>query len=131
MRHVTYALAVLTILTGCDAAKELENVGVQEQQPVALVFQSGYQVMVGGKSVPIFGTEACTSAVGFKRAMIGHAPEPIEGERTCVVIRPDTKSVNVLVGFGSSSQMETWVVERRGEKTMLWRSDGSLVLPSN
>lgn len=130
MRHITFALAALTLLAGCGAEKELESGSVQEQQPVAFVFQSGYQVMIGGKPVPIFGTESCTSAVGFKRTMIGHAPEPIEGERTCVVIRPDSKSVNVMVGVGKPSQMETWIVERRGERTMFWRSDGSRVLPS-
>lgn len=48
-----------------------------------------------------------------------------EGQHACVVISPDTKSVDVLVGFPDSPARETWIVERDGDRTMLQRADGS------
>ncbi|HGY2474936.1 TPA: hypothetical protein ACNU8V_006424 [Pseudomonas aeruginosa] len=123
MKTVFLALAAITLLAGCDAAKEAMNQVVKEQQPMTLVFQSGYKMLVGGKPAPVFGTDECPKADKFMKAIFG--PEPDEGQRACVVIAPDTSSIDVLVGFADGPKRETWTVERDGDRTMLRRADGS------
>lgn len=126
MKHVALALALALSVSGCDAVKELgETVAktVPDHAPMTLVFQSGYKMLVGGKPAPIFGTDECPKADKFLKVLFG--PEPDEGQRACVVIAPDTTSVDVLVGFAGGPARETWTVERDGNRTMLRRADGS------
>ena len=52
-------------------------------------------------------------------------PDPNAEQRACVVVAPDTSSVDVLVGFADGPARETWTVERDGNRTMLRRADGS------
>ena len=134
MKSIILALAALTILSGCDAANDAISQIVKEEQPMTLVFNAGYKVQLGGKVVPIFGNDVCPSADKLMRLLFG--PEPDEGQRSCVVVAPETETVNVLVGSVDRPMQEewiaeTWAVERDGEKTMLRRADGSYVLPAN
>lgn len=134
MKSFILALAALTILSGCDAANDAISQIVKEDQPMTLVFNAGYKVQLDGKVVPIFGNDVCPSADKLMRLLFG--PEPDEGQRSCVVVAPETKTVNVLVGSVDRPMQEawiaeTWAVERDGEKTMLRRADGSYVLPAN
>ena len=126
MKNVFFALVITTLLAGCDAANDLvTKIASEEQKPMTLVFNSGYMAQVGGKAVPIFGTDECPAADKFMKVMFG--PEPDEGQRACVVVAPESKTVNVLVGGGSSPKPEVWTVERDGNRTMLRRADGSYV----
>jgi len=134
LKSFILALAALTILSGCDAANDAISQIVKEDQPMTLVFNAGYKVQLDGKVVPIFGNDVCPSADKLMRLLFG--PEPDEGQRSCVVVAPETKTVNVLVGSVDRPMQEawiaeTWAVERDGEKTMLRRADGSYVLPAN
>ncbi|MFU4920766.1 hypothetical protein ACM7Z6_13380 [Pseudomonas aeruginosa] len=125
MKNTLFAVAALTLLAGCDAAKDAMSEIIKEEQPMTLVFPAGYMAQVGGNAVPIFGTDPCPSADKYMKLLFG--PEPDEGQRACVVVSPETQTVNVLVGGGERPELETWTVERDGDRTMLRREDGSYV----
>ncbi|WP_427121379.1 hypothetical protein [Pseudomonas aeruginosa] len=129
MKNTLFAVAALALLAGCDAAKEAITEIVKEEQPMTLVFPAGYMAQVGGKAVPIFGADPCPSADKYMKVLFG--PEPDEGQRVCVVVAPESKTVNVLVGGGERPELETWTVERDGNRTMLRRADGSYVAEAN
>jgi len=134
MKSVFFSAIALTLLAGCDAANEAMSKIVKEEQPITLVLNAGTKVQLDGKVVPIFGNDKCPSADKFMRVLFG--PEPDEGQRSCVVIAPESQTINVLVGgddrpLQENWLVETWAVERDGDKTMLRRADGTYVLPTN
>ncbi|MGG2621668.1 hypothetical protein [Pseudomonas aeruginosa] len=126
MKNFLFSLALLAFLAGCDAANEAATKVIQESGPMTLVFHPGYKMLVAGKPSPIFGTDECPKADPFMKAFFG--PEPDEGDKSCVVVAPETKSVEVLISSTGRPVKETWTVERKNDLTMLRRADGSYVL---
>ncbi|WP_147464699.1 hypothetical protein [Pseudomonas cannabina] len=126
MKTVPLLLVLALGLSGCDAAKE-QGANVtknSDRAPMTLVFKSGYKMLVDGQEVPIFGKDECPPAnTNVMTSIFG--PDPDDGQRTCVVIAPDTKTVSVSVGLSEGPADETWTVERSGGRTMLRRADGS------
>jgi len=122
MQKPILAAVALTLLTACDAGKDTIRAITN---PGAIVLHAGYKVQVDGKPVPIFGNDQCPSANKLIKVLFG--PEPDEGQRSCLVVAPETKTVSVLVGSGDNPVHETWVVERECDMTMLRRADGSYV----
>lgn len=132
MKNTILALAALTFLIGCDAAKEAMSDIVKDDRPMTLIINAGTKVQLDGKVVPIFGNDLCPSADKVMKALFGQ--EPHEGQRSCVVIAPETQTVHVMVGGDDRPlqerwAVEIWTVERDGDKTMLRRDDGSYVKP--
>lgn len=125
MKHVPLVLALLLGLSGCDAAKELgaQIAKSSNQAPMTLVFKPGFKMLVDGQPAPIFGSQKCPPGDEGMSALVG--PDPDEGKPICVVIAPDTKTVSVTVGLPKGPSVETWTVERSGDRTMLRRADGS------
>lgn len=124
MKGTFFTVAVLALLTGCDGARELAAKVAGDGKPTTLAIRAGYQVQIDGKAAPIYGTSACPPA--GELTLFG--PGPDEGNRTCVVVGPETKTVTVLVGGGAIPQPETWLVDHDGSKTMLRRPDGSYIV---
>jgi cyanophycinase-like exopeptidase len=54
-----------------------------------------------------------------------------EGSRSCIVIKPTTKTVPVLIGLPKGAIRENWGVVRSGDKALLQRPDGSYVEYAN
>ncbi|HBO5514605.1 TPA: hypothetical protein L4559_003499 [Pseudomonas aeruginosa] len=129
MKNFLISLAVLAFLAGCDAANEAATKVIQESGPMTLVFHPGYKMLIDGKPSPIFGTDECPKADPFMNAFFG--PDPDEGDKLCVVIAPETKSVEVLVSIAGQPVKEAWTVERNKGRTMLRRADGSYLADAN
>lgn len=127
MKIVPLLLVLALGLSGCDAAMEL---GAQvakiapEHEPITVVIHSGYKMVVNGRAAPIFGKDQCPPANSdFMTEIFGSDPDA--GQRSCIVIAPDTKTVSVTVGMPDGPTAEIWNVERTGDRTMLRRADGS------
>lgn len=129
MKKFLISLAVLAFLAGCDAANEAATKVIQESGPMTLVFHPGYKMLIDGKPSPIFGTDECPEPDPFMKAFFG--PDPDEGDKSCVVISPETTSVEVLISNAGRPVKETWTVERNKDLTTLRRADGSYVLDAN
>lgn len=112
MKGTFFTVAVLALLTGCDGARELAAKVAGDGKPTTLAIRAGYQVQIDGKAVPIYGTSACPPAGELTLTLFG--PGPDEGNRTCVVVGPETKTVTVLIGGGAIPQPETWLVDHDG-----------------
>jgi hypothetical protein len=133
MKHAVIALVVAFGLSGCDAAKELgsavsKTMDDNKSHQMTLVIPSGYKMIVGGQQAKVYGAEECPPASDFVKFLFG--PDPDEGVKSCVVIAPDTKTVTVTVGLPSGASKETWAVERKDDRVMLRRADGSLLAAS-
>lgn len=110
MKHVFLVLLLSIGLCGCDAVKEMGQQSFKiypEYGSITSVFHSDYKFLVGGKLLPVVGSQAC----------------PHETNLTCIVVAQDTKSVSVTVMLPTGPSEETWTVEHDGDKTKLWRSD--------
>lgn len=80
---------------------------------MTVVVQPGYEILVNGQEVQVFGKDECPLS------------SPVEGARQCIVIAPETKTVSVTVVLPGGPVDEVWTVERSGVSTMLRRADGS------
>lgn len=132
MKNTILAFAALFFLTGFDDAKEALSDIVKDDRPMTLIINPGTKVQLDGNVVPIFGNDFCPSADKVMKALFGQ--EPHAGQRSCVVIAPETQTVHVMVGGDDRPlqerwTVETWTVVRDGDKTMLRRDDGSYVKP--
>ena len=130
MKNMIFALALVAALSGCDAAS---NIGaalaktLPAQPPMTLVILPGYEMIVDGKSAPIYGKDECPKRDGgFLNALFGREPDELESHG-CVVITPDTKTINVTIGLPTGPSEETWSVERDADRTMLRRENGDLL----
>ncbi|MGE6114033.1 hypothetical protein ACLHZ0_19925 [Aeromonas salmonicida] len=113
-RHLL--LLVAGLLSGCDASEELGIV----LDPNAIEIPAGYKVQIDGKPVPISGASRCVNGA--------HLTAILPPLRNCVVITPETKVVEVWVGYPERPLKEAWTVKKVGEQTMLVRGDSSYVI---
>ncbi|MFK8770265.1 hypothetical protein [Aeromonas caviae] len=111
VRMVT-ALVAASLLSGCDLMDEVHAYVGSISKNLVVEYDSGYMVRVDDQTVPIYGTDVCVSD---------------DSRRDCVVIKPDTKMVVVIVGFPNRPQKESWVVKRYGQKVELARADGTRI----
>lgn len=126
MKALLIALGLASALSGCDAANELAAKVAQDQRPMTLGFHSGYKLNVGGQSAPVFGTDKCPPADPVWEKIFGSDPDA--DKQTCILIPPNSKQVSVTVGLPTGLTAEVWNVERSGDRTMLRRGDGTLIV---
>ncbi|MFM4936127.1 hypothetical protein ACET94_16605 [Aeromonas veronii] len=88
--------------------KEIANV----QSPKVVEIRGGHMVNIDGKNVPISGTSQCVSD---------------EKSQDCIVITPETKVVEVWVGFPDGPLKEAWTVKKVGDQMLLNRGGGSYI----
>lgn len=115
VRMVT-ALVAASLLSGCDLMDEVHAYVGSMSKNLVVEYGSGYMVRVDDQTVPIYGTDVCVSD---------------DSRRDCVVIKPDTEMVVVIVGFPNRPQKEAWVVKRYGQKVELARTDGTRIYQAN
>lgn len=129
MKHAVIALVIALGLSGCDA---MEKVGSYAYKMIedkdnppstTLVIHSGYTMIMGGQRVEVFGRDKCPQA--GKPLFSSDVDETV---MSCVVIAPDTQAVTVAVQLPIGVlKVETWTVERKEDRVMLRRADGSLL----
>lgn len=128
MKQLVVAIS-MALLLGCDAASDAMKVILKEDGPTTIVIRPGFELQLADKSLPFLGNDICPVGEG-QVASAGLAP--YEGQRSCVVITPETKTVKVLVAKNpvpvDEWELETWEVERDGDRTKLRRADGSYVV---
>jgi len=127
MKFLPLLIIIAFGISGCDNAKQDAIKAVQNasnQTATTLMIAPGYKVNIDGHPVPISGTDDCQLT-----AKNGVSLGDTEGQtsRSCIVIKPDTKAVQVQVGLASGSVSERWTVVHSGESTLLQRADGSYV----
>lgn len=127
MKHTTLIMIIVVGISGCDNEKNVAIKAMQSQSdhvPITVIISPGYTVKVGGKSVPISGSDEC-SWVSKNVEILGSNRE--ENSRSCIVIKPETKAVPVLIRFPNDPIQEHWTVLHEGESTLLQRPDGSYI----
>lgn len=124
-------------LAGCDVQDGLEGIANQatrsvELVPTRLVIWPGTLVSAGSKKVNVFGQDRCQE----NSARIRAGSEDLSS--ACIVIKPETKSVDVLyrplAGSRSTFQAlikETWSVERDGDAVILKTASGEPISPAS
>jgi len=131
MKRSVLLMIIVFGMSGCDNAKQVAIQSVQThsiEAPITLLISPGYKVKVGGERVPISGSEDCL--VG-DRDVVNLGRAAAEETRSCIVIKPTTKTVSVLIGFPKGAIREKWGVVRSGDKALLQRPDGSYVEYAN
>lgn len=81
---------------------------------MTLVIGPGYKVKGGGKTVSITCSEDCLAS---NKDVGNFGGAVAEESRSCIVIKPATKTVSVLIGFQSGGIRENFTVIRSGDTT--------------
>lgn len=140
INRILAALALITLgatLTGCDSAKAtlrdtFTKLGsefgkmVGELPPMTYVIWPGYEIWVDGVGAHVHGKTMCPvqERDGFMLALFGPAPPP---PPDCIIIEPDTATVEVMYLKAGEKVGEVWQVERRAGLIMLRRPGGDFV----
>lgn len=128
-------------LTGCDAGTTAVNrltsqiIQSHHFPEPALVFAPGYQIDVDGHEAQISGFDDCPKSDAMMRVLFG--PDPLEGAKNCIVLRPDRTAVEVQIYTQNGSNREIWKIYRETREThdrpysftALIRPDGTSVKP--
>lgn len=129
MKHAVIALVIALGLSGCDAMEKVGSYAIKMMEDkdnphqTTLVIHSGYPMIVGGQQAEVFGRDKCPQA-----GKSFFSTDVDEAVMSCVVIAPDTPTVTVTVQLPSGVlKEETWTVERKEDRVMLRRADGSLL----
>lgn len=126
-------LAMAVLLSGCDQVKQTFTdiaieVSRQYSKDIILVFPPDSYVKMDGKRTRIQGYDDCLKQPrGIVMEMLfGPDNSPEDG---CVVVKPDTASVEVMYFPDGRPIPETWTVERPREGAVaLRRPNGEYIL---
>lgn len=125
LRCLMWILPALSLLAGCQQVGQsaVDAAGVTSQ---IMVIHPGFEMAIGGKSVPVVGSDACPAA-GPPFIYLSAFPEPYAGRSGCVVL--DGRK-HALVSFNGTQ--ETWNViheaDSRGwPRIRLQRANGEFV----
>lgn len=124
-RLMMACLLVLTSAAQADVTTDLPNwfLANAEKQSMAetVVVTPGYKMLLGGKSVPVFGDQPCARVDGSR----------LQGAN-CLVIDKDTASVQAQFVLDGKMATEVWTVERPSpDRTLLRRPNGDYVVRAN
>lgn len=123
MKRFALLMVIVFCISGCDNAKQ--SVETQPiKRPMTLVISPGYKVKVGGRIVSITGSEDCSVSNNDVVNLGGAASAE---SRSCIVIKPTTQKVAVLIGSPDGPLHENWTVVRSGNNAVFQRADGSYV----
>lgn len=138
MRRIAVILMMLVgaSVAGCDSFKKaaIDVARVVKEayphHPITIVLPPGYQVVLDGKPLQVYGTNSCPGSDPMMNALFG--PDPLAGESTCVVLAPevDVVMVRLLDPKARTLTDEVWEVVRGGETPdaiKLRRPNGSFV----
>ena len=119
-------LAMALLLTGCDNAKQsitamsvaLDKEYIQPSVPV--VVEANSFVLMDGKRIRIKGVDDCLKEPRgiVMEMMFGPDNSPKDG---CVLLKPDTASVEITYFPSGEPITEIWTVERPHESTFALR----------
>lgn len=99
MKFLPLLVIIAFGISGCDNAKQDAIKAVQnasKQTATTLMIAPGYKLIIDGHPVPISGTDDCQLTT--KNGVILGDTES-QTSRSCIVIKPDTKAVQVQVGL--------------------------------
>jgi hypothetical protein len=112
MKNLIWAMVAVNLLAGCDTFEDMASA----QQPKHIEISAGKQVQIDGQKVAIAGTSQCLADTS---------------RHDCIVITPDTKAVEVLVGYPGQPRREAWTVNQVGDQRLLKSGKGSIVISAD